>query len=67
MANMPDPEDYDKKLEAMTVCATLELGLNELHEAATSALYIMHMYNPTVVESFLGVARLCTRVPYQLW
>ena len=37
----------------MTVCATLELGLNELHEAA-SALYIRHIYNPTVVENFLG-------------
>ena len=37
----------------MTVCATLELGLNELHEAA-SALYIRHIYNPTVVENLLG-------------
>jgi hypothetical protein len=52
-ANLPDPEDYDDTLEAMTVCATLELGLNELHEAA-SALYIRHVYNPAVVENFLG-------------
>ena len=52
-ANLPDPEDYDDKLEAMTVCATLELGLNELHKAA-SALYIRHIYHPTVVENFLG-------------
>ncbi len=51
---MSDPEDYDDKLEAtMTACATLELGLNELHEA-TSALYIRHIYNPAVVETFLG-------------
>ncbi len=28
-------------------------GLNELHEAA-SALYIKHIYNPTIVENFLG-------------
>ncbi len=52
-ANLPDPEDYDDKLEAMTVCATLELGLNELHEAA-SAMYIRHICNPSVVEIFLG-------------
>ena len=52
-ANLPDPEDYDEKLEAMSVCSTLELGLNELHEAA-SALYIRHIYNPAVVENFLG-------------
>ena len=52
-ASLPDPEDYDDKLEAMSVCATLELGLIELHEAA-SALYIRHIYNPTAVENFLG-------------
>jgi len=52
-ANLPDPEDYDDKLEAMTVCATLKMGLNELHEAA-SALNIRHIYNPEVVENFLG-------------
>ena len=52
-ANLPDPEDYDEKLEAMTVCATLEMGMNELHEAA-SALYIRHIYNLSVVEIFLG-------------
>ena len=40
-------------MEAMTVCETLELGLNELHEAAC-ALYIRHQYNPAVVENFLG-------------
>ncbi len=32
-ANLSDPEDYDDKLEAMTVCTTLELGINELQEA----------------------------------
>ncbi len=50
---MLDPEDYDEKLEAITVFATLELGLNELNEAG-SALYIRNVYNPTVVENFLG-------------
>jgi hypothetical protein len=29
------------------------MGINELHEAA-SALYIRHIYNPAVVENFLG-------------
>ena len=52
-SNLPDPEDYDEKLEAMTVCETLELGLNELNEAG-SALYIRHVYNPAVVDNFLG-------------
>ena len=28
-ANLPDPEDYDDKMEAMSVCGTLELWLNE--------------------------------------
>ncbi len=31
----------------------MELGLNELHEAAC-AMYTMHHYNPAVVENFLG-------------
>ncbi len=52
-SNLPDPEDYDEKLEAMTVCETLELGLNELNEAG-SALYIRHVYNLAVVDNFLG-------------
>ncbi len=46
-ANLPDPEDYEK-MEALTVCGILELGLNELHKAAC-ALYIRHHYNPAVV------------------
>jgi hypothetical protein len=27
-ANLPDPENYEDKLEAMSVCESLELGLN---------------------------------------
>ncbi len=52
-ASLPDPEDYDDKMEAVSVSNTLELGLNELHEAA-SALYIRHIYNAAIVENFLG-------------
>ncbi len=51
--NLPDPEDYDENLESISVCETLELSLNELHEAAC-ALYIRHQYNPAVVDNFLG-------------
>ncbi len=52
-ANLPDPEDYDAKLEAMTVCLALELGMNPLHEVGC-AIYIRHMYNQAVVDTFLG-------------
>ncbi len=30
-ANLPDPEEFEDKLEAMTVCQALELGMNRLH------------------------------------
>ena len=43
-ANLPDTNDYDEKLVAMTTCEALELGLNEVHETAC-ALYIRHKYN----------------------
>ncbi len=50
-ANLPDPEDYEDKLEAMSVCEALELGLNQLHEAGC-ALYIKYRYNQAVVDFF---------------
>jgi hypothetical protein len=40
-------------MQATSVCEPLELGINELHEAAC-ALYIMHQYNPAVVNDFIG-------------
>jgi hypothetical protein len=49
--NLPDFEDYDEKMQAMAGCETLELGLNEQHEAAC-AMYISHQYNPAVVDNF---------------
>ncbi len=52
-ANLPDPKDFDAKLEAMTVCQALELGMNQLHEVGC-ALYIRHVYNQAVVDKFLG-------------
>ena len=52
-ANLPDPEDYEDKLEAMSVCEALELGLNQLHEVGC-ALYIKYRYNQAVVDNFLG-------------
>ena len=50
---LPDSDDYDDTLEAMSACETCELRLNELHEAAC-ALCIRHKYNHAVVDSFLG-------------
>ena len=52
-AILPDPEDYEDKMEDMSVCETLELSLNQLHEAGC-ALYIKYMYNQAVVDNFLG-------------
>ncbi len=53
-ANLPSPEDDDPKLEAMTVCEALELGINQLHKVGC-ALYIKHnRYSHAVVDSFLG-------------
>ncbi len=52
-ANLPDPDDYADRLKAMKNCQSLELGLNQLHEAAC-ALYIRHTYNQSVVDNFVG-------------
>jgi len=52
-ANLPDPEDLEDKLEAMSVCESFELGLNQLHEVGC-ALYIKYRYNQTVVDNLLG-------------
>jgi len=52
-ANLPDPDDYADKLEAMTVCQSLELGPIQLHETAC-ALYIRHKYIQGVVDNFVG-------------
>ncbi len=52
-ANLPDPDDYNEKLAAMSTCEALGLGLNEVHEAAC-ALYIRHKHNQSVVDAFVG-------------
>jgi len=52
-ASLSEPDNYDEKLESMTYCKAVELGLNQLNEAA-SALYIRHKYNKAVEENFVG-------------
>jgi hypothetical protein len=52
-AILPDPEDYDAKLEAMTICQILELGIKQLHEDG-GALYIRHKNNQSVLGYFVG-------------
>ena len=52
-ACLPEPDKYDEELESMTDCQAVELGLNQLNEAA-SALYIRHKYNKAVEENFVG-------------
>ena len=64
--NLPDPNDFEERLEAMTVREVLELGLNQLHEAGC-ALYIKYRYNQAVVDNFLRdefTARYIVR-PYE--
>ena len=51
--NLPDPVDFADKLKAMPLCQMLELGLNQLHEAAC-ALYIRHKYNQAAMDNFVG-------------
>jgi len=43
----PEPDKYDEDVESMTDCHAVELGLNQLNEAAF-ALYIRHKYNKAV-------------------
>ena len=45
----------DEKWETFTIKELLEMGLNCVHEAAHS-LYIKHVYNGAVAETFLGDA-----------
>jgi hypothetical protein len=52
-ANLPDPNDYEENLAAMSACEALELDLNEVH-AASCSLFIMHKYNQAVVDAFVG-------------
>ena len=43
-ANLPDPNEYDDKLEAMLACETCELGLlNEMHEAIITKFVTIEM------------------------
>ena len=62
-ANLLDPGDYDEKLTAMTSREALELGLNEVHEAAC-ALYMRHTYYQVVLEAFVGVSILGHKGPW---
>ena len=52
-ANLPNPEDYEDMLEAMSVCDALELDLNQPHEDGCD-LYIKYWYNQAVVDNFIG-------------
>ena len=43
----------EEKWDAFSVKELLEMGLNNVHEAAHS-LYIKHVYNGAVADTFLG-------------
>jgi hypothetical protein len=43
----------EESLQSYTVGQLLDIGLNYVHEAA-HAVYLKHVYNNTVVETFLG-------------
>jgi hypothetical protein len=55
LARLVPFKEMDKKWETFTIKELLEMGINCVHEAAHS-LYIKHVYNGVVAETFLGDA-----------
>jgi hypothetical protein len=55
IARLVPLKDMETKLETYTVKELLETGLNCVHEVAHS-LYVKHVYNGAVAETFLGDA-----------
>ena len=50
---MPDPDDYEEELAAISAFEALKLGLNEIHEASC-AMYMRHKHNQAAVNAFVG-------------
>jgi hypothetical protein len=55
LARLVPLKDMETKWETYTVKELLEMGLNCVHEAAHS-LYVKHVYNGAVAETFVGDA-----------
>jgi hypothetical protein len=55
LARIVPLKDIETKWDMYTVTELLEMGLNCVHEAAHS-LYVKHVYNGAVAETFLGDA-----------
>jgi len=55
LARLVPFKETDEKWETLTIKEHMEMGLKCIHEAAHS-LYIKHVYNGTVAETFLGDA-----------
>ncbi len=55
MARLVPFKEMEEKLETVTVKELLKMGLTCVHESAHS-LYIKHVYNGAVAETFLGDA-----------
>jgi len=55
LARLVPLKEMEAKWETFTIKELLEMGLNCVHEAAHS-LYVKHVYNGTVAETFLGDA-----------
>jgi hypothetical protein len=55
LARLVPLKDMEAKWETYTIKELLEMGLNCVHEAARS-LYVKHVYNGAVTETFLGDA-----------
>ncbi len=53
LARLVPLKEIEAKWETFTVKELLEMGLNCVHEAAHS-LYVKHVYNGAVAETFLG-------------
>ena len=55
LARLVPFKEMDEKLETFTIKELLEIGLICVHEA-THSLYIKHVYNGVVAETYLGDA-----------
>jgi hypothetical protein len=54
LARLVPLKEMETKGETFTVKELLEMGLNCVHEAAHSSLYVKHVYNGAVAETFWG-------------
>jgi hypothetical protein len=65
LARLVPLKEMEAKWETFTVKELLEMGLNCMHEAAHS-LYVKHVYNGAIAETFLGDALFGANITIQV-